>query len=283
LPEICDCAGELGATLADHFGAAIPICGIAGDQQAAAVGQGCYDPGDTKATFGTGTFVLTLAGDAPPVSRNRLLSTIACQLGGKRRYALEGSLFVAGSMMQWLRDQLGLIGTSAESEQLARSVQDSAGVCVVPAFTGLGAPHWDPDARGAILGLTLGSNRAHIVRAALEAVANQTFELQRAFAADGINWSSLRIDGGMAANSFLAEDLANLLGLEVERPANIETSALGAAMLAGVGCGLFGSLREAAAAVRGPIDRFIPAPDKGGRARRIEQWDRAVAGVRAIA
>ena len=283
LPEICDSAGELGTTLADHFGTPIPICGIAGDQQAAAVGQGCYEPGDTKATFGTGTFVLTLAGDAPPVSHNRLLSTIACQLGGKRRYALEGSLFVAGSMMQWLRDQMGLIGTSAESEQLARSVRDSAGVCVVPAFTGLGAPHWDPDARGAILGLTLGANRAHIVRAALEAVANQTFELQRAFAADGISWSSLRIDGGMSANGFLAQDLANLLGLEVERPANIETSALGAAMLAGVGCGLFGSLREAAAAVRGPVDRFAPAADGGDRALRIEHWDRAVAGVRAVA
>ena len=283
LPEICDSAGELGTTLADHFGAPIPICGIAGDQQAAAVGQGCYEPGDTKATFGTGTFVLTLAGDTPPVSHNRLLSTIACQLGGKRRYALEGSLFVAGSMMQWLRDQMGLIGTSAESEQLARSVPDSAGVCVVPAFTGLGAPHWDPDARGAILGLTLGANRAHIVRAALEAVANQTFELQRAFAADGISWSSLRIDGGMSANGFLAQDLANLLGLEVERPANIETSALGAAMLAGVGCGLFGSLAEAAAAVRGPVERFAPAADDGSRALRIEHWDRAVAGVRAVA
>jgi len=283
LPEICDSAGQLGTTLADHFGAPIPICGIAGDQQAAAVGQGCYEPGDTKATFGTGTFVLTLAGDRPPASQNRLLSTIACQLGGKRRYALEGSLFVAGSMMQWLRDQLGLIGTSAESEQLARSVSDSAGVCVVPAFTGLGAPHWDPDARGAILGLTLGAARAHIVRAALEAVANQTFELQRAFAADGITWSSLRIDGGMSANDFLAQDLANLLGLEVERPANIETSALGAAMLAGVGCGLFGSLQEAASAVRGPVDRFSPAPDDGSRGQRIAHWDSAVAAVRALA
>jgi len=283
LPEICDSSGELGMTLGDHFGAPIPICGIAGDQQAAAVGQGCYEPGDTKATFGTGTFVLTLAGESPPVSQNRLLATVACQLGGKRRYALEGSLFVAGSMMQWLRDQLGLIGTAAESEALARSVPDSAGVSVVPAFTGLGAPHWDPDARGAILGLTLGANRAHIVRAALEAVANQTFELQRAFAADNIRWSSLRIDGGMAANGFLAEDLTNLLGLDVERPANIETSALGAAMLAGVGAGLFASLHEAAAAVRGPIERFSPTADEGARAARIASWDRAVAGVRAAA
>ena len=280
LPEVCNSAGSIGATLADHFGAPIPICGVAGDQQAAAIGQACFAVGGTKATFGTGTFVLTHAGDSPPVSRSRLLGTVAWQLGGARRYALEGSLFVAGSMMQWLRDQLGLIGTSAESEALARSVPDSAGVTVVPAFTGLGAPHWDADARGAILGLTLGANRAHIVRAALEAVANQSFELQRAFAADGVHWSVLRIDGGMSANAFLAQDLADLLGLEVERPANIETSALGAAMLAGVGAGLFKSLEDAADAVRGPGERFLPNPDEGARAARIAAWDRAVAAVR---
>jgi len=281
LPEVCDSAGQLGTTLADHFGGPIPICGIAGDQQAAAIGQACFAPGDTKATFGTGTFVLTHAGDLPPVSRNRLLGTVAWQLGGTRRYALEGSVFVAGSMMQWLRDALGFIGTAAESEALARSVADSAGVCIVPAFTGLAAPHWDPDTRGAILGLTLGAGRAHIVRAALEAVANQTFELQRAFAADGVCWSSLRIDGGMAANDFLAQDLADMLDLDVERPANVETSALGAAMLAGVGAGLFTSLDEAATAVRGEVDRFSPTSDADTRAARIASWDRAVAAVRS--
>lgn len=282
LPEICDSAGRIGMTLPDHFGAPIPICGIAGDQQAAAIGQACFAPGDAKATYGTGTFVLTHAGDEPPVSRSRLLGTVAWQLGGERRYALEGSLFVAGSMMQWLRDQLGLIGTAAESEALARSVADSAGICIVPAFTGLGAPHWDPDARGAILGLTLGASRAHIVRAALEAVANQTFELQRAFAGDGVRWASLRIDGGMAANGFLAQDLADLLGLEVERPANIETSALGAAMLAGVGAGLFASLEEAAAAVRGSVERFSPGADAETRNLRMARWDQAVAAVRSV-
>jgi glycerol kinase len=282
LPAICDSAGEIGTTLADHFGDAITICGIAGDQQAAAIGQACFAPGDTKATFGTGTFVLTHAGEVPPVSRHRLLVTVAWQIEGERRYALEGSLFVAGSMMQWLRDGLGLIATSAESEAMARSVADSAGVSIVPAFTGLGAPHWDSDARGAILGLTLGSTRAHIVRAALEAVANQSFELQRAFAADGVDWSSLRIDGGMAANGFLAQDLADLLCLDVERPANVETSALGAAMLAGVGCGLFSSLVEAAAAVRGQTERFSPACDADARDRRIERWDRAVVAVRMV-
>ena len=282
LPEICDCAGQLGTTLADHFGGAIPICGVAGDQQAAAIGQACFTPGDTKATYGTGTFVLTHAGDTPPVSHHRLLGTVAWQLGGARRYALEGSLFVAGSMMQWLRDQLGLIGSAAESETLARSVTDSGGVTIVPAFTGLGAPHWDPDARGAILGLTLGAGRAHIVRAALEAVANQTFELQRAFAADGITWSSLRIDGGMSANGFLAQDLADLLALEVERPVNIETTALGAAMLAGVGAGLFDSLDEAASAVRSQITTFQPEMDASARASRIAAWDNAVQGVRGL-
>ena len=281
LPEICDSAGRLGMTLADHFGAAIPICGVAGDQQAAAIGQACFSPGDTKATYGTGAFVLTHAGDSPPVSKHRLLTTIAWQLDGRRRYALEGSLFVAGSMMQWLRDELGLIGASAESEALARSVADSAGVCIVPAFTGLGAPHWDADARGAILGLTLGASRAHIVRAALEAVANQTFELQRAFATDGACWSTLRIDGGMAANNFLAQDLADLLGVEIERPANIETSCLGAAMLAGIGAGLFASLEEAAAAVRGSVDRFSPGANAESRDRRMARWDQAVAAVRS--
>jgi glycerol kinase len=282
LPEICDSAGLLGTTLPEHFGAAIPICGVAGDQQAAAIGQACFAPGDTKATFGTGAFILTQAGTEPPVSRHRLLATVAWQLGGKRHYALEGSLFVAGSMMQWLRDQLGLMGSAAESETLARSVDGSGGVTIVPAFNGLGAPHWDPEARGAIFGLTLGSGRAHIVRAALEAVANQAFELQRAFAADGIHWSSLRIDGAMAANGFLAQDLADLLALPVERPANVETTALGAAMLAGVGAGLFASLEEAATAVRGEVTRFAPAMDGVMRAARIAAWDKAVAGVRGL-
>jgi glycerol kinase len=281
LPEICDSAGRFGDTLAEHFGEPIPICGIAGDQQAAAIGQACFAIGDTKATYGTGAFVLTQAGPEPPSSANRLLSTVAWQIAGERRYALEGSLFVAGRMIQWLRDELGILAAAPDSESLARSVPDSGGVQLVPAFAGLGAPHWDPDARAAILGLTLGSGRAHIVRAALEAVANQTNELQRAFAADGVIWSSLRIDGGMAANGFLAQDLADLLGLEVERPANVETSALGAAMLAGLGAGLFASLEEAAS-VRGTVARFSPGTDEEVRRRRLARWDGAVAAVRSL-
>ena len=282
LPEITDSAGRFGDTSADHFGEPIPICGIAGDQQAAAIGQACFTPGDTKATFGTGAFILTQAGPEPPSSTNRLLATIAWQVDGERHYALEGSLFVAGRMIQWLRDELGIIAAAPDSEAMARSVADSGGVQIVPAFTGLGAPHWDPDARAAILGLSLGSGRNEIVRAALEAVVNQTSELQRAFAADGVTWSSLRIDGGMSANGFLAQDLADLLGLAVERPANVETSALGAAMLAGVGAGLFASLEEAASAVRGSIARFSPGSDPATRQARIARWDRAVAAVRAV-
>ena len=278
LPEICDSAGVVGNTLPDLFGRAIPISGIAGDQQAAAIGQACFEPGATKATYGTGSFILTHAGNEPPLSTNRLLGTVAWQAGGERRYALEGSLFVAGSMMHWLRDAVGIIETSAESEALARSVPDSGGVQVVPAFTGLGAPHWNAAARGAILGLTLGSTRAHIVRAALEGIVNQTNELKRAFAADGANWSSLRIDGGMAANDFLAQDLADLLGIAVERPANVESSALGAAMLAGVGCGLWNSLRDAAAAVSGDVDRFEPTASVD-RSARMADWDQAVRAI----
>ena len=278
LPDICDSAGEIATT--DAFGPPIPICGIAGDQQAAAIGQACFAPGDTKATYGTGGFILTHAGREPPSSGNRLLSTVAWQVGGERRYALEGSLFVAGSMMQWLRDLVGMIATSDESEVLARSVPDSGGVTVVPAFTGLGAPHWDAEAKGAVFGLTLGSTRAHIVRAALEGVVNQSCELQRAFAADGVNWSSLRIDGGMAGNDFLAQDLADMLGLAVERPANVESSALGAAMLAGVGRGVFASLADAATAMRPDVTRFTPRPIDG--AVRMAAWDRAVGAVRMV-
>ena len=282
LPEITDSAGNFGETQADLFGGPIKICGIAGDQQAAAIGQTCFGPGETKATYGTGAFILSQAGTEMPRSENRLLSTIACQISGKRQYALEGSLFVAGRMMQWLRDELRMVDAAPESEAIARSVPDSGGVQVVPAFAGLGAPHWDPEARAAILGLTLGSGKAQVVRAALEAVANQTAELQAAFAADGVTWSKLRIDGGMSANGFLAQDLADLLGLEVERPANVETSALGAAMLAGVGCGLFGTLAEAADAVRGPVARFSPGSNPGARKERMERWNKAVAAVRAL-
>ena len=283
LPEIVDSAGEIGASDPELFGRAIPICGIAGDQQAAAIGQDCLAVGDTKATFGTGAFILTHCGSEPPRSDHRLLSTVAWQIDGKRTYALEGSLFVAGQIVSWLRDSLGLIASSAETAALAESVPDSQGVQFVPAFTGLGAPHWQPDARAAIIGLTLGTGKAHIVRAALEGVANQSAELQRAFAADGARWSKLRIDGGMAANDFLAQDLAGLLGVPVERPANVESTALGAATLAAAGCGLYGSLREAADAMSSPLTRFEATMSDDARTKRLASWDQAVAAVVGLA
>jgi len=280
LPEIVDCAGHYGETLADHFGGAIALCGMAGDQQAAAIGQACLAPGETKATYGTGAFVLTHTGEAAPVSRNRLLTTVAWQLGGERRYALEGSVFVAGSLIQWLRDALGLIVTAAESEELARSVADTSGAYLVPALAGLGAPYWAPEARAAISGLSFATGRAHIVRAALEAQAHQTHDLMTAFAADGAAWECLKIDGGMSANDWLAQDLADMLALDVERPDFVETTALGAAMLAGVGAGLFGSL-EQAAAMRGAVRRFKPAMARDVRAARLVGWKKAVAAVLA--
>ncbi|MES2338509.1 MAG: glycerol kinase [Pseudomonadota bacterium] len=273
LPEIVDCAGDVGRTTV--FGGSIPICGLAGDQQAATIGQACLEPGDTKATFGTGAFVLTQYGQQVPASKHRLLATVAHQIGGQRAYALEGSVFVAGSLIQWLRDSIGLIATAGETEALARSVADNGGVCLVPALSGLGAPFWDPDARGLLSGLSFSATRAHIVRAALEAMAHQTHDLKTAFAADGADWASLKIDGGMVANDWIAQDLADMLDLPVERPGFVETTALGAAMLAGVGCGLFGSLREAAA-MRGAVDRFDPGLDAVERGKRLTGWKHAV-------
>lgn len=280
LPEIVDCAGLFGETLSEHFGRPIPIAGMAGDQQAASIGQACFDPGDTKATYGTGAFVLTHTGSDFRQSRHRLLSTVAWQLGGERAYAIEGSVFTAGSLVKWLRDDLGLIDTAAETEALTRAVPDSGGVVVVPAHSGLGAPHWRPNARGLIAGLSFATERAHIVRAALEAIAHQTHDLMTAFAADGATWEVVKIDGGMASNDWLAQDLPNILGLAVERPRLVETTALGAAMLAGVGCGLFGSLREAAA-MRGGVERFEPAMDPAVRADRLGRWQAALALVLA--
>jgi glycerol kinase len=277
LPEIVDCAGDFGTT--GLLGAPVKIAGLAGDQQAAAIGQACLSPGDTKATYGTGAFVLTNTGTEARRSEHRLLTTVAWQLGGERAYALEGSVFVAGSVVKWLRDAIGLVATAAETEALARSVDDNGGVYLVPAHVGLGAPHWAPDARGAITGLSFGAGRAHIVRAALEAMAYQTNDLMTAFAADGAPWAGLRIDGGMTSNDWVAQDLADMLDLEVERPRFVETTALGAAMLAGIGCGLFGSLEEAAGAMRGAVERFSPAMDEPARATRLAGWRAAIGSV----
>jgi glycerol kinase len=279
LPEVVDNAGAFGVSLPEWLGAAIPLTGLAGDQQSATIGQGCLSPGDTKATYGTGAFVLANMGETVPRSRHRLLGTVLYQLGGARHYALEGSVFVAGSLVQWLRDALGLIASAAETEALARSVPDAGGVVIVPALSGLGAPHWRPEARASISGATFATTRAHVVRAALEAMALQTHDLADAFAGDGARWTSLRIDGGMSANDWIAQDLADMLDLTVERPGFVETTALGAAMLAGVGAGLFASLEEAASNMRGDVSRFVPRMNDAERSARLALWHEALAKV----
>jgi glycerol kinase len=286
LPRVVDCAGELGATPAGLFGAPVPITGMAGDQQAATFGQACLGPGTMKSTYGTGCFALLVTGGDLVPSRNRLLTTVAWRLGGAVTYALEGSIFVAGAAVQWVRDGLKAIAHARESEALARSVPDTGGVYMVPAFTGLGAPWWDPDARGAILGLTRDSTSAHIVRAALEAVCYQTHDLMTAMADDlagrglALPEAPLRVDGGMAANDWLCQYLADVLDRPVDRPAVIETTAAGAARLAALGAGLVPSLEAVAAGWRAERS-FRPAMDPGLRAARLAGWRAAVERVRS--
>jgi glycerol kinase len=271
LPQVVDTHGVVGTCDPAVLGAAIPISGLAGDQQAATIGQHCLAFGETKATFGTGAFVLTNMGQKLPQSSHRLLGTVLCQSEGKRTYALEGSIFVAGSLIKWLRDELGVIRQAAESEELARAVPDNGGVLFVPALAGLGAPHWKPDATGVVSGLTQGTSRAHFVRAAMESLAHQCHDLQAAFANDGAAWKTLRIDGGMSANDWIAQDLADILALPVERPADIETTALGAAMLASVGVGMHRSLDEAMC-MGSARETFAPAMREEARAARIGLW-----------
>ncbi|MGV3730162.1 MAG: glycerol kinase [Sphingopyxis sp.] len=279
LPEITGCTTTVGTTDPDLFGGAIPICGMAGDQQAATIGQACLAPGQTKATFGTGAFILSASGATRPHSSNRLLATVLVQEGDERSYALEGSVFVAGSLIKWLRDGLGLLANAGESEGLARSVADNGGVYMVPALSGLGAPHWRPDALAALSGLSFASTKAHVARAALEAQAYQAHDLKSAFAADGVDWAELRIDGGMAANDWMAQDLADMLNLTVERPDFVESTALGAAMLAATGAGLYLDLASAAQAMRGTATRFTPAIDARQRKTRLAGWQSALAKV----
>lgn len=279
LPEVVDTHGALATAQAQCLGAEIPICGLAGDQQSATIGQGCLAFGETKATYGTGAFVLTNKGQDIPRSDNRLLGTVLYQENGQRTYAIEGACFVAGSLVQYLRDQLGLIGSAAETEALARSIESSGEVVIVPALAGLGAPHWKPDARGVISGLSFASGRAQIARAALEAMAHQTHDLASAFAADGAPWSTLRIDGGMSANDWMAQDLANILDIAVERPDFVETTALGAAILAAVGAGVHPTLAAAVDAMRGRGRRFMPDMSVDVREARLARYARALAAA----
>jgi glycerol kinase len=244
LPDVRDCAADYGVTDASGIGAEIPICGVAGDQQAALIGQAAFKPGMTKSTYGTGCFVIANTGDTALVSANNLLTTVAYRLDGKVTYGIEGSIFVAGSALQWLRDELKIISSAGETEAIAKKTGIVDHVHVVPAFAGLGAPYWDPDARGAILGLTRDTGIAEIVTATLQAVAYQTKDLIDVMSKDGIVPSVIRVDGGMVSNDWFLCFLAGILGLPVERPKNVESTVLGAAFLAGLQAGIFSSIEE---------------------------------------
>jgi glycerol kinase len=277
LPEVRDCAADFGRTRADLFGREIPILGVAGDQQAATVGQACFRPGMMKSTYGTGCFALLNTGADLVRSRNRLLGTIAYQLGGKPTYALEGSIFIAGAVVQWLRDGLKIIGEAKETQALAEAADPAQNLYLVPAFTGLGAPYWDAECRGAIFGLTRGSGPAEIARAALESVAFQTRDLWEAMRGD---WSGaadavLRVDGGMTANDWTMQFLADMLGAPVDRPKVQETTALGAAWLAGMQAGLYPDA-DAFAAEWALDRRFEPGMDAATRDARYAGWRDAV-------
>ena len=280
LPQVKDCAAEFGTTTADLLGAPVVIAGIAGDQQAATVGQACFKPGMIKSTYGTGCFVVLNTGDKFVRSKNRLLTTLAYRLDGKPVYALEGSIFISGAAVQWLRDGLKLIKSAGETDALARGIADTRGVYLVPAFTGLGAPHWDPDARGAIVGLTRDSGIAEIVRAGLEATVYQTRDLMAAMAEDGVAPAAIRVDGGMVVNDWVMQFLADQLGIAVERPTVTETTALGAAYLAGLTTGVFKSTDDIAGRWRCER-RFAPAMAEEPRAKLYAGWKDAVRRVRA--
>ena len=284
LPKVKDCAAEFGRTRADLFGREIPILGVAGDQQAATVGQACFTPGMLKSTYGTGCFALLNTGTELVESRNRLLGTIAYQLDGKPAYALEGSIFIAGAVVQWLRDGLKIIREAAETQPLAEAADDGQSVILVPAFTGLGAPYWNPECRGAVYGLTRNSGPAELARAALESVGYQTRDLVEAMTAD---WQSasggevLRVDGGMTASDWAMQFLADILGAPVDRPAVLETTALGAAWLAGMRAGVYPGPDEFAqgwALER----RFEPRMADAARDAKYAAWARAVQATMSV-
>ncbi len=281
LPEVVPSSGTAGTTRGvPGLPDGIAIAGIAGDQQSALFGQACFAPGDAKCTYGTGAFILMNTGDKPVASKAGLLTTVAWQLAsGELRYALEGSAFIAGAAVQWLRDGLGLIKSASEVEALARSVEDSGGVIVVPAFAGLGAPHWRPDARAAITGITRGTTRAHLARATLEGIALQNVDILRAMERDsGRQLGTLKVDGGAAANDLLMQFQCDVLGVEIARPALVESTALGAAFLAGLGTGVWRDQAELARAWR-EQRRFKPALDRSWVAAHLARWDAAVASA----
>ena len=282
LPEVKSSSEVFGETSANLFATRIPISGVAGDQQAALFGQLCTQPGMVKNTYGTGCFMLMNIGDKPVLSKNNLVTTIAWKIGDKTQYALEGSIFIAGAVVQWLRDELKIITTSADVESLAEKVEDSGGVFLVPAFAGLGAPHWNQYARGTIFGITRGTNDSHIARAALESIAFQTMEVLKAMEADsGITIKELRVDGGATANNLLMQFQANILNARVVRPQMVEVTAIGAAYLAGLGIGYWNSVEDIQQ--QWEINKvFEPAPEFNSELL-TKGWHKAVKGVKAWA
>ena len=282
LPSIVASSAVVGECDASHFGLPLPIAGLAGDQQSALFGQGCCTEGLAKNTYGTGAFLLVHRGERVPVPPDGVLATVACGPRGEPAYALEGSVFVAGAAVQWLRDGLGIIASAAETDALARSVADTGGVSFVPAFVGLGTPHWEPEARGTITGLTRGTSRAHLARAALEAIAFSSADLLRAMtSSNGFDVPVLRVDGGAAANDWLLQFQADVLGIPVERPDMVETTALGAAALAGLALGVWREPEEFLGGRR--FTRFMPTMDPADRRRRAGEWERAVQAALAWA
>lgn len=279
LPDVCDCADDFGVTEQSLFNASITIAAMIGDQQSALVGQACFEEGMAKSTYGTGCFLVLNTGEQVVRSEHKLLSTVGYRLNGKVTYALEGSIFIAGAAIQWLRDGIQLINHASEAEGLAEQTPEDHGVFLVPAFTGLGAPYWDPDARGGLFGLTRDTGIKEIVTAGLQSVCYQTKDLQKAMEADGIRPTTLRVDGGMVANNWVLQFLANILNAKVDRPTVIETTALGAAYLAGLHVGVFNSLDDIAA--RWHCDRqFHPEWEKTKRDRFYNQWLDAVERVK---
>ncbi|MFL5578110.1 MAG: glycerol kinase GlpK [Gemmatimonadaceae bacterium] len=275
LPEVRPSSGSFGVTRRELFGAEIPIAGVAGDQQAALYGQGCWEAGQGKNTYGTGAFLLLNTGRRRPEAGGGLLTTVACDAAGRPAYALEAAIFVAGAAIQWLRDGLGLLETAADSEGLARGTPSTGGVYFVPALTGLGAPNWEPEARGTIVGLTRGTTRAHLVRAALEAMAYGTCDVLRLMTErGGVSFDRLRVDGGATSNDWLMQFQADVLGVPVERPDVIETTALGAAGLAGVATGVWSDASEFIARRR--FTRFSPSDGAGAARAGLAGWERAV-------
>ncbi len=279
LPEVRDCAADYGITGKDVIGAEIPIAGVAGDQQAALIGQACFEPGMIKSTYGTGCFMMLNTGATALKSTNRLLTTVGYRLGGQTTYALEGSIFVAGAAVQWLRDGIGIIESAHQTEEMAATLESNAGVYLVPAFTGLGAPHWDPDARGAIFGITRDTGPAELVRATLESVCYQTFDLLEAKRRDGLQPTRLRVDGGMVRNNWLCGFLADVLDIVVERPVETETTALGAAYLAGLQVGLFASVEDIARKWQAERE-FDPQMAPAQRNLLLADWHEAVIKVK---